>query len=173
MHAPEKLTIDLTVIRDLHNPKEARHALAMQLFALAKAGVVELVVAPQGYRIDVDRALGEQLDALLADQKTPLARQVARVSPVTLLSNDLSLGQVVKGFDAAWDKVDSDWRSHEYGKPGIADRYHVETHLLESRDVFITDDRGLLVMCRRLREEHGFPIVAMGLQEFLESHRER
>jgi rRNA-processing protein FCF1 len=38
---------------------------------------------------------------------------------------------------------------------------------MEGRDVFLTDDRPLRVMCRRLREEHGVPVVAMSLAEYL------
>ena len=59
------------------------------------------------------------------------------------------------------------WRSHEWTPPGDADRFHVETHVFGERDVFITDDRPLLVMCRRLREEEGVEIEAMTLAEYL------
>jgi hypothetical protein len=41
----------------------------------------------------------------------------------------------------------------------------------DGRDVFITDDKRLLVMCRRLREEHGFPIVAMRIADYLDERR--
>jgi hypothetical protein len=47
------------------------------------------------------------------------------------------------------------------------DCMHVHTHVLEERDAFLTDDRALLVMCRRLRDEHGFPLQAMGLQAYM------
>jgi hypothetical protein len=38
--------------------------------------------------------------------------------------------------------------------------------------VFLTDDKRLLTMCRRLREEHGFPIVAMRLSDYLEGRQQ-
>jgi len=48
---------------------------------------------------------------------------------------------------------------------------HLETHVADERDVFITDDRALRAMCRRLRDEHGFPIESMGLAEYLQRFR--
>jgi hypothetical protein len=88
---------------------------------------------------------------------------------VTFASENLIVGAYVDGFVEAWNAVVATWRSHERTPPQIGDRFHVETHVLERRDVFLTDDRPLLVMCRRLREEHGVPIVAMGLVEYLDS----
>ena len=41
---------------------------------------------------------------------------------------------------------------------------------MEKRDVFLTDDEGLLTMCRRLREEHGLEIEAVSLDEYLAGH---
>lgn len=35
------------------------------------------------------------------------------------------------------------------------------------RDVFLTDDRPLLVMCRRFREEHDIAIEAMSSSDYL------
>jgi hypothetical protein len=65
----------------------------------------------------------------------------------------------------AWNTVLDDWRSHEGKKPKQpADRLHVETHILEGRDVFITNERGLLAMCRRLRDEHAFAVDAMSVR---------
>jgi hypothetical protein len=93
------------------------------------------------------------------------APQVARVSEVTFLP--LVLGHYVEGFTEAWDEIAAGWAR----APGPADRFHVETHVVNERDVFITDDRRLLAMCRRLREEHGFAIVAMGLADYLGKRR--
>lgn len=71
------------------------------------------------------------------------------------------------GFPAlrpAWDAVIESWNGPGR-KPGTSDRAHVETHLVMGRDVFVTDDQGLLTMCRRLRQEHQLPIEAMDLSE--------
>ena len=37
------------------------------------------------------------------------------------------------------------------------------------RDVFLTDDRALLAMCRRLRHEEGIAVTAMTVAEYVES----
>jgi hypothetical protein len=160
---------NLTVARDFLEPQRPRHALATNLFALAKIGDVELAVAPQGHRLDAHGDLAEQLRALFTDEKVTEAPQLAYLSEVTYPSENLYPGQFVAGFSEAWNKVIATWRSHEGKPPQMADRMHVETHVLEGRDVFLSNDRPLRVMCRRLREEHGFPVVAMGLEEFLET----
>ena len=80
----------------------------------------------------------------------------------------------VHGFGEAWTQVIETWRSHDGKSPGpagCADRLHVETHVIEGRDVFLTDDGPLLVMCRRLRDEHNIPVVAMRLADYLETHK--
>jgi len=41
--------------------------------------------------------------------------------------------------------------------------------LLDPAEVFITDDGPLLIMCRRLHDEHGLSMRAMRLKEYLES----
>jgi len=168
MSAPQRLTIDTTVARDFLDPKRERHELAKQLFVLAQAGEVELAVAPQGHRLDVEENLAEQLRATFAGEGVEETRQLARVSGATYPSANLFPGQYVHDFDEAWDGVAATWRSHEGKPPKLADRFHVETHVLERRDFFVTDDRPLLIMCRRLRDEHGITIEAMSLGEYLE-----
>ena len=75
-------------------------------------------------------------------------------------------GAAVEGFHEAWDAVSADWNGP--GKrPGDEDALHVQTHVLEKRDLLITDDVGMLTMCRRLREEEGVEIEAMTLAEYL------
>jgi hypothetical protein len=70
----------------------------------------------------------------------------------------------------AWDTILVDWKTHEGSPPGDRDALHVETHVMEKRDVFITDDRALRAMCRRLRDE-GIEINAMCLAQYLDSRR--
>ena len=50
----------------------------------------------------------------------------------------------------------------------MRDGWHVETHVMEGRDVFLTDDTPLLAMCRRLRDEYNLPVTAMRPAEYLE-----
>jgi hypothetical protein len=88
---------------------------------------------------------------------------------VTFPAENLFPGAYVAGFADAWDAVLATWKTHADGRaPERADAVHVETHVLAERDVFITDDRPLLAMCQRLREEHGVPVLAMSLAEYLE-----
>jgi hypothetical protein len=163
---PEHLTIDVTVARDYLDPERDGHPYAVALFRLARRGEVELSTAPQGYRLDVDHDLAEQLRELFEREEVRETRQVARASPVTYPGPDLFPGHYHEGFSEAWDRIAASWPK----APGGADRFHVETHIVEQRDVFITDDKRLLTMCRRLRDEGGVAIVAMGVAEYL-AHR--
>jgi predicted nucleic acid-binding protein len=160
---PERLTIDQTVLIDFLDEAGDRHALAEELLDLAECGEVELAVAPQGYRMERRGDTTEQVREAFQRKGVVQARQIARVSEVTFPGPDLFPGNYVEGFAEACAG----------SSPGPADRFHVETHLTEGRDVFITDDRRLLVLCRRLHEEHGFPIVAMRLADYLDAPRRR
>ena len=155
---PERLTIDQTVLIDFLDESGDRHALAEELLDLAERGEIELAVAPQGYRAERRGDLTEQIAEAFTRKGVVEARQVARVSEVTYLP--LVLGHYVKGFPEACAGSSA---SH-------ADRFHVETHLADGRDVFITDDKRLLSLCERLRGQ-GFPIVAMKLGDYLDQRR--
>jgi hypothetical protein len=163
-------TIDATVVRDFAESHRRRHALAQELFTAHRAGKIELAMAPQGTRLDVQGPLAQLVRGVLADQQVPMLPQLSYVSQVTFLGADLYLGFVVEGFGEAWQATLSDWRSHE-SRPadgaGSPDRFHVETHVKTRRDVVITDDRPLRVMCRRLSEDFGYPIVTMSLADYV------
>ncbi len=163
---PERLTIDQTVVFDYLHEKRPRHRLAVELFAGAHKGAVALSIAPQGHRLVAEGRLAEQIQRLFDDGIVRESRQLARVTPGTYTGPGLFPGQFV-GFSDAWNHVISTWRTHEGRPPAEVDALHLETHLLEEADVFITDDRPLLVICRRLRDEHGFVLVAMGLDEYI------
>jgi predicted nucleic acid-binding protein len=155
---PERLTIDQTVLIDFLDEGGDRHALAEELLDLSERGEIELAVAPQGYRAERRGDLTEQIREMFTRKGIVEARQVARVSEVTYLP--FVIGHYVEGFPEACAG----------SSPGHADRFHVETHLADGRDVFITDDERLLSLCDRLREQ-GFPIVAMKLADYLYGHR--
>lgn len=52
-------------------------------------------------------------------------------------------------------------------KPSIG--FYVKLTCFEERDVFVTDDRSLLAVCRYLHDEFGFAIKAMSLADYLDS----
>jgi hypothetical protein len=79
----ERLTIDVTVVRDYQEPTSERHPHAVALFDLARRGEVELLTAPQGYRLDVQGDLAEQLRETFAGEGVGEAPQLAYVSEVT------------------------------------------------------------------------------------------
>jgi hypothetical protein len=147
-----RLTIDMTVVRDYLGDRREGHADATALFALAKAGEVNLAVAPQGHRFDASGQLAEDVSKVVALDGVEEARQLAYLSEHTYPSDTLFVGAFVEGFPEAWQQEVARWPSHEGKPPGVADRFHAETHVLERRDVFITDDRSLLRMCCRLRD---------------------
>jgi hypothetical protein len=165
--SPERLTIDVTVARDYLDERREGHADAAAVFELARRGEVDIATAPQGYRLDATGELETQLRDLLTQEDVRDTIQLAYPSKVTYPGEGLIPGAYVKGFGEAWNRVTATWRPHEFKAPGPADRLHVETHVLTRRDVFLTADRGLLVMCRRLREEHQMPVEALTVQDYL------
>ena len=171
----ERLTIDLTIVRDYFavddEQRRERHEQAVLLFALLAAGEVEFAIAPQGHRLDAEGSLAEQLRTLFASEGIEEARQLAYPSEVTYPGADLFPGQYVDGFAEAWELIVATWQSHERKPPESADALHVETHVLEERDFFITDDLALLTMCRRLRDEHEIPVEAMSVGDYLASRK--
>ncbi len=166
---PEKrrrVSIDTTVVRDLLDERREHHGDAKSLFALADEGKLEVTIAPQGHRDDVwEGDLQSSIGELIASGRVAESEQMSRVSCVTYLP--FLVGHYVEGFDEAWDAVLADWKTHQGSPPGAKDRWHTETHILDAAEVFLTDDRPLLVMCQRLRDEHGLPIEAMRVSEYL------
>jgi hypothetical protein len=144
------------------------HAHAVALFGLAGQGEVELSTAPQGYRLDVEGDLAERLQATFDRESVASTRQVARVSEATFPGADLIPGRYDERLSGAWGMIAADWRTHEWKPPALADRFHLETHVVEKRDVFLTSDQPLLVMVRRLNAEHGFSIAAMTVADYLD-----
>jgi len=169
---PEQLTIDVNIARDYLDQKRRDHNYALKLFKLARIGVVELATAPQGYRFDVNGVLAAQLTELFQNEGVLELPQVSRLSDVTYPSETLYPGRYSSHLPEAWDAIIADWRSHEGKSPKIEDRWHIETHIVAKRDTFITNDRPLVTMCNRLREEHGIEIRAMSLREYLTTRPE-
>jgi hypothetical protein len=166
MGRAERLTLDSTVVIDLLQDDQPRHALAVLLVELARLGEVELAVATSGQifdNIENAAARSQQLEGEGIMSTVQLA-----YPGVMFPGANLFPGAGVPGFRAAWNTILGTWKTHEGRPPGDHDALHVETHILEERDVFISDDRALRAMCRRLADEHSFDVVAMSLSEYLE-----
>jgi hypothetical protein len=165
----------MTAIRDATYEDRERHKDALTLLQFAEHGDVELGVPPQGSLADLRGQLGgdlaERVKRLLARPGVVGLPQVARLSNVTFLGENLLLGAYVEGLHEAWNVVAADWNGP--GKrPGDFDRWYVESHVFGRRDVLLTDDVALRTMCDRLRDEHGFPIYTDSLSSYVARWRE-
>jgi hypothetical protein len=161
-----ELTLDSSATIDLLDEDQDRHPLAPRLLDLAKAGRVELAVAASGHNLDHNENAARRRRELEREGVITTV-QLAYPGRTNYPGDDAVPGAADEGFRAAWDAVLATWKSHEGAMPSDTDALHVESHLLERRDVFITDDRDLLVMCRRLAEEHSLPLVARPLAEYV------
>ena len=167
---PKRLTIDSTVSYDPYFEAAPRNALAKELFELFHHGRVDLAAAPQGHRLDDHGGLAADVRARLEAEGVPELRQLAYPSQATHPGENFFPNKRVDGFREAWSEIISAGWNGPGGRPDGEDALHVETHLLEKRDIFITDDEGLLTICCRLRER-GFPVTAMRLSEYFNSRR--
>jgi hypothetical protein len=167
----ERLTIDTTVARDLLDPDRPRHSVAQKIAGMAEAGAVEIAVAPQGHRFDYKPDLVQALQGAFPRARIIELPQLAYLSEETYPSETLYPGNYDLDFGKALRDVSTSWDSDRHGKgpPEEKDAWHLETHVTEKRDVFITDDRGVLNAVERLNTEHGYTINAMRLEEYVRS----
>lgn len=158
-----RLTLDMTVIRDAADQDRPHHHDALRLLELAEGGDIELGVPPQGSLADLRGQFGgelaEQVQGLLARPGVVGLPQIARLSDVTFPGENLFPGAYVEGLHEAWDAIASNWNGPGQ-RPGDFDRWYVESHILDGRDILVTDDLGLRTMCERLSNEHGFEVRA-------------
>jgi hypothetical protein len=166
----KSLTLDMTAIRDAAYDERERHDDAQILLKRAERGEVELGVPPQGWLADVrgqfDGALAERVQGLLARPGVVELAQVARLSDVTFPGEKLLPGTYVEGFQEAWNAIAADWNGPGE-RPKDFDRWYVESHLLDGRDVLLTNDLGLRTMCDRLRKERGLAVHAESLEDYV------
>jgi hypothetical protein len=160
----------MTAIRDAAYDDRERHEDARTLLRHAQRGDIELGVPPQGWLADVRGQfageLAEYVQGLLARPGVVELPQVARLSDMTFPAENQLPGAYVEAFQEAWNAIAADWNGP--GRcPGHSDRWYVESHFLDGRDVFLTDDLGLSTMCDRLRKEHGFAIHAESLKDYV------
>jgi hypothetical protein len=169
----DRLTIDMNVARDFLDPSRRGHQAAMELFAL-NGGDVELAIGPQGQLLDAPEGeLRRELDEMCRGENVLQLHQLARLSDATFPSDELFPGQVVEGFEEAWTKIIETWKTSDGKAPEHPDDFHLEAHLLDSRDIFVTADRALREMCRRLDQEHGIKVNATTVPEYLASRQAR
>jgi len=161
----ECLTIDVNVARAYLDERESGHEAACELFDRARRGVVELAWASSGYIFDARGDLRDQLREMLDGEGVRETTQLAY--PCVMYPGGAYPGAGVTGFHTTWAAVIADWTGPG-GRPNSGDALHVETHVLMRRDVFVTDDRGLVTMCRRLLERE-VAVVAMTLTDYLEA----
>lgn len=164
---PHRLTIDVNIVRDFVDPRRDGHKLATELFA-RNGSDVDLAIAAQGHRLDATGILGGKLHEALAREGIGETRQLAYLSEATYPSEDLFPGQYVDGFKEAWSQIIDMWKTDQGRAPAPPDDFHVEAHVLDKRDFFLTSDRALRAMCGRLHDEHQIPIVAMTVREYFE-----
>jgi hypothetical protein len=155
-----RLTLDMTAIRDATYEERERHDDAQTLLKHAERGEVELGLPPQGGLADVggqfDGELAERVQGLLARPGVVELSQVARLSAVTFPGGNLLPGAYVEGFQNARNAIAADWNGPGE-RPGDFARRCVGSHLLDGRDVLLTDDLGLRTMCDRLRKNTAWP----------------
>jgi hypothetical protein len=161
----ERLTLDMTAIRDIAYENRARHAQAMKLLTLAERHQVELGIPPQGTLADLGAQFGGDLAALSNLPGVVDLPQLARPSEVTFPGENLLPGYYLAGFAEGWEQVAATWKTHQGKCPGDSDRWYVESHLADGRDVLVTDDGPLRFMCKRLHHEHGLAVETESLED--------
>jgi hypothetical protein len=161
----------MTAMRDLVYDDRPRHSDALKLLALAERGDLELGVPPQGSLADLRGEFGgdlaDRIKTLLAKPGVVGLPQLARLSNVTFPAENLFPGYYVEGFSEAWDHIAATWKTHQGKCPGSFDRWYVESHIADSRDVLLTDDKALQAMCDRLRKEHGLAVRTQSLSDYV------
>ncbi len=145
MQTVERVTLDMTAIRDVVFEDRERHSNGSKLLLLAERGDVELGVPPQGSLADLREQFGgdlaERIEALLARPGVVGLPQLSRLSDVTFPSKNLLPGYYVEGFNEAWEQVAGTWKTHQGKCPGGFDRWYVESHIAGKRDVFVPTTR--------------------------------
>ncbi|MBO9531746.1 MAG: hypothetical protein J7513_02110 [Solirubrobacteraceae bacterium] len=166
---PLRVTIDSNVIHAHFKPRERAHGDAVSLLDAAARGEILLTIAAQGSRLDFRPGqVADRLRELIDVKTVRVAEQVGRFGPATQLAPDLKFGSTADGFWDAWTVEVERWPTHVNAAPNREDCWHVESHVVDGADVFVTDDQPVLDMCSRLAA-HGFVIQAATLAEFVES----
>jgi hypothetical protein len=165
----------MSVLRTVLYPERDGHGDAVRLIRLAGEGGLEIGVPPQGmradFRGDLTTPVAQSVLALLDGPGFVEVEQLGWPSDVTYPSESLSPETPVEGFGDAWEAIAADWNGPGQ-KPGDQDRWYVESHVARGRDVLVTDDQGMLTMCRRLHGEHDIEIVAESLADYAARFRE-
>ena len=145
----------MTVVIDVAEQQPPRYEQGLELFARARRGEVELAIASSGQLFDNPYGAAQELiESGIVTETVQLA-----YPGVMVPGSNAVPGASVEGFGEAWKAIAADWNGPGR-RPEATDALHIETHVLEKRDVFITDDEGLRTMCRRLHDEADIAIEA-------------
>lgn len=168
-----KLTVDTNIFLLSQSPHRQGHDVAVRLIALSKAGACDICATT---RIDID-VQHEPLRSALAH--VPRIGSVVRISaddqpePWTRIGNgdmiidDETDQEFYVLMDLLFPGAD---KEHDRHQNRIADVDHLIGHKLNGRDVFVTQEKAILVRQKQLAERHGITVMALSeVVDFLES----
>ncbi len=154
------LTLDTNVLRDRVEPNRPGHEDASRLFALQKAGQVSIAVTT---RTDADVPDGEVRRLLdkLEEMGKPIGT-AARIGVSRIGMGDMIVDEAYQEQEQALMKLlfpNSDPQSPKH-KNRLADIDHLLGHRLNSRDIFITNEKGILDRRKQLKDEFGIQVMS-------------
>ncbi len=161
------LTVDTNVLWNLIEPDRPGHQDASRLFALHEAGQVSIAVTT---RTDFDVPDGHI--RRLLDGLEVMARPIgtaARIGFSRIGMGDMIVDEEYQEQEQALMNLlfpNSDPQSPKH-KNRLADIDHLLGHHLNSRDIFITNEKGILARRKQLKDKFG--IQVMSPAQFLES----
>ncbi len=156
-----KLTVDTNVLRDAVEPHRAGHVIATELLALHQAGKCEVRVTT---RLDVDvrnaplRELISSLDVLDAPLIGTVFRlDISALSGGDVLADEAAAQEAEELMNLVFPGANPKNPRH---KNRLADIDHLMGHKLSDRDVFVTNDKGILSRQEELRHRFGIRVMA-------------
>lgn len=160
-------TFDMNIFRVALESSRPGHESAVRLLELARDGLLEVGVPPQGVRADLRGDMTTpQAQAVLALLSSPGVVELHQLAyPSNVTYPGFFPEQPTQGFAKAWTAIEESWNGPGRNPRG-KDRWYVESHVARRRDILVTDDVGMQTMCRRLREEHAVDITAESLADY-------
>lgn len=156
-----KLTVDTNVLRDAIEPHRAGHAIATELLALHQAGKCEVRVTT---RLDVDvptdplRKLIESLEVLdTAPVGTVFRLDYSTLGGGDFLADEKWAQEADELMNLLFPGADPTSPRH---KNRVADVDHLMGHQLSGRDVFVTNEKGILAQRKELCHRFGITVMA-------------
>jgi hypothetical protein len=165
LREPDKLTLDTNVIQEHWKERPKRHAIE-QLVGLAEHGLVDLAVS-RYIRVDTPH---EPLASRINDLATEL--RVNGTGGLFTLGVS-SLGGTDRLGSEEFDRFQASlagWRPANGKVPDQRDWDHLHTHFIHRRDAFLTWDRGVLELGKKLADSP-FRLVVMSPDAYLASRQ--